>query len=316
MLAGSITSTRRSSRAGNRAPGRAGRRRRRTSASSLARVDWQFTLALAAYDLLRLPKLMAAPAWTPTPGTGRSEGSGSWRRSFRQGFRATHEVCGAGTVQDAAQTATGPSASDREKRSSTRRPNALFPQPASAFPPRCSRMPSRAATHISAIGISLRSPGRWRRGPASGLPVPPCDASLELQGGAVRGRGRPIVRCRIPAALGRQARRRESRKQGFRDTSTMSAASLSDGRNRQRTEAMDVGLKWAAFDAMTVAVAVEWGAYGKVNECSGLACRGRIGRSGARVCGRRPWEWIKSIHVNAAAEIRVLITGGCDPHPA
>jgi hypothetical protein len=26
----------------------------------LARIDWQFTLAMAAYDLIRLPKLLAA----------------------------------------------------------------------------------------------------------------------------------------------------------------------------------------------------------------------------------------------------------------
>jgi hypothetical protein len=28
----------------------------------LPKVDWQFTLAMAAYDLVRLPKLLAEPA--------------------------------------------------------------------------------------------------------------------------------------------------------------------------------------------------------------------------------------------------------------
>ena len=33
-----------------------------TGGIRLGRVDWQFTLALAAYDLIRLPKLMGAAA--------------------------------------------------------------------------------------------------------------------------------------------------------------------------------------------------------------------------------------------------------------
>ena len=34
----------------------------KTRHRGLARVDWQFTLALAAYDLIRLPKLLGAAA--------------------------------------------------------------------------------------------------------------------------------------------------------------------------------------------------------------------------------------------------------------
>ena len=34
----------------------------KTRHRGLARVDWQFTLALAAYDLIRLPKLLKAAA--------------------------------------------------------------------------------------------------------------------------------------------------------------------------------------------------------------------------------------------------------------
>ena len=34
----------------------------KTRHRGLARVDWQFTLALAAYDLIRLPKLLEAVA--------------------------------------------------------------------------------------------------------------------------------------------------------------------------------------------------------------------------------------------------------------
>ena len=34
---------------------------RKTRHRGLARVDWLFTLALAAYNLIRLPKLLAAP---------------------------------------------------------------------------------------------------------------------------------------------------------------------------------------------------------------------------------------------------------------
>ena len=34
----------------------------KTRHQGLARVDWQFTLALAAYDLIRLPKLLGAAA--------------------------------------------------------------------------------------------------------------------------------------------------------------------------------------------------------------------------------------------------------------
>ena len=35
---------------------------RKTRHRGLARVGWQFTLALAAYNLIRLPKLLAGPA--------------------------------------------------------------------------------------------------------------------------------------------------------------------------------------------------------------------------------------------------------------
>ena len=47
-----------------------------------------------------------------------------------------------------------------------------------------------------------------------------------------------------------------------------------------------MGLKRSDFDAMTVAAKVDCGAYGKVDECSGLAYRGPIDRQGRRVSGK------------------------------
>ena len=56
----------------------------KTRHRGLARVDWQFTLALAAYDLIRLRKLLRTAARPPAPGAGPPSGAPS--RRGRQGF--------------------------------------------------------------------------------------------------------------------------------------------------------------------------------------------------------------------------------------
>ena len=58
----------------------------KTRHRGLARVDWQFTLALAAYDLIRLPNLLRAAACPPRPGAGPPSGALSRRCRGRQGF--------------------------------------------------------------------------------------------------------------------------------------------------------------------------------------------------------------------------------------
>ena len=35
---------------------------RRLALGGLAKIDWQFTFAMAAYNLVRLPKLLTAPS--------------------------------------------------------------------------------------------------------------------------------------------------------------------------------------------------------------------------------------------------------------
>ena len=59
---------------------------------------------------------------------------------------------------------------------------------------------------------------------------------------------------------------------------------------RQRTAVMDVGLKRAGFDAMTVAARDERGPYRKINECVGLTSRSQPARCGPRVCGKKVVE--------------------------
>ena len=48
-----------------------------------------------------------------------------------------------------------------------------------------------------------------------------------------------------------------------------------------------MGLKPADFDAMTAAARDECGAYGKINECSGLTSRGQTEQNWPRVSGNK-----------------------------
>ena len=89
---------------------------------------------------------------------------------------------------------------------------------------------------------ALRTLAQLHHGPVRPIapgrvPGPGAVDQRRPSGRAVRNRGRVTVRCPIPAATGRKARRQESRKQGIRGTSTMLSFPLSAGMNdngRQR----------------------------------------------------------------------------------
>jgi len=68
-------------------------------------MDWQFTLALAVCNVIRLSKQLVALAWMPKPGTGQL--GKAWARHTC--------VRGAEACRAADQTySTGPSASGRQ----------------------------------------------------------------------------------------------------------------------------------------------------------------------------------------------------------
>ena len=80
-------------------------------------------------------------------------------------------------------------------------------------------------------------PGGGARGHTGAARFATVDAQPRTSKGTVRVRGGPIVRRRLPATIGRQARPRECRKQRICVTSMMRSAPLPAGRSdngRQR----------------------------------------------------------------------------------